>query len=112
MTTVAMTHTPDAAATRARVLKGSISYLLEETIDTCSEEGNPCYGSLRIQLSAQINELICLFRTYPAMTSSLPEDEEVLTRIVEELEGPEVAVSQLFYIRREFLQLLHPGKRP
>ncbi len=110
MTTVAMTH--DRAATRARVLKGSISYLLEDLIDACSEEGIPCSGSVRKQLTAQIEELAYFFRTYPANTSSMPEDVEVLTRIVEKLEGSEVAVSQLLYIQRDFFRLLQPGQRP
>lgn len=109
MTTISMTRSPDRTAMRARVLKGSISYLLEELIDTCSEEGIPCSGSTRKQLRVQIEELACCFRTYPAKTGSTPEDVELLTRIVEKLEGPEVTVPQLLYIQQEFLRLLRPG---
>jgi hypothetical protein len=109
MANISLKCSTESAAARARVLKGSIFYLLEELIDTCTEEGMDCGGLLRKQLSRQIDELACFFRTYPTETGVLLEDIEVLERVIEALEGPEVRVPQLRTIQPIFLRLLHPA---
>ncbi len=101
----------DAAATRARVLKGSIAYQLDDLIDCCCEEGMPCSGRQRRHLVDQFTELAALFRKYPRDTGSLPEDVEVLTGITERLEDYEVSSNKLFSIQQEFRRLLHPNRK-
>ena len=107
MHAIAMTNSSMPVAIRVRVLKGSIAYLLEELIDTCSEEGVSCNGSNRKQLFSEINELSQYYREYPIEAENQSEASLTLSQIVEKLEGPDISIVQLLQIQRDFHRLIH-----